>query len=80
MERYVSEGKELSLEAEAAALRFGQMYDAMRAGAQFDMDHFLSAWERGMGGQITMSVSSDRSRKGNVEVGYASEGLLLKAS
>lgn len=72
--------QEVSAEAKELGERFARLVDTMRGNAQFDLDCFLRAFERGMGAKMVVEVSSDRSRRGNAEVHYCSEGLALQAS
>jgi hypothetical protein len=60
------------------ALRLAAVIDTMREGSLFELDMFLQAAERGLGGKVVISTASDRQKRGNAEAQFVSEKIVLQ--
>lgn len=70
--------QEATPEALALAARFACIVDTMRPDAQFALELFLQTCERGMAGQVVLTVDGKR-RASNPEVQFTSGTTPLKA-
>ena len=65
--------QELPDDVVALALRFAQVITTMRPDSRSSLEFFLMAHERGMGGQLEIVQSAERSRKGNAECAFSTK-------